>query len=117
MSDGAERLRHVAERVFPAGARLIVVGREGEVVLLASWKLGTDPERPNKRSRTVRVTLSEEAMSDYRRGAEGERDAADARFATLLKSRLERFDPMHDTPLGTEPPIEPWSVGTIELNG
>lgn len=116
MSDGAERLRHIAEGVFPAGARLIVVG-ESDVVLLVSWKLSTDPARRNKRSKTVRVTLSEEAMGDYRRGADGEREAADVRFATLLKSRLERFDPMHDTPLGTEPPIEPWSVGTIELNG
>ena len=117
MSDGAERLRRVAEGVFPAGARLIVVGGEGDMVLLASWKLGTDPVRPGKRSKTVRVTLSEEAMSDYRRGANGERDAADARFATLLKTKLERFDPTHDTPLGTEPPMERWAVNTIELNG
>lgn len=117
MSDGAERLRHIAEGVFPAGARLIVVGREGEVVLLASWKLGADTARPNKRSKTVRVTVSEEAMSDYRRGANGERDAADARFGTLLKSKLERFDPDHDTPLGTEPPMERWAVNTVELNG
>ena len=116
MSDGAERLRHVAEGVFPGGARFIVVG-ESDVVLLVSWKLSTDPARRNKRSKTVRVTLSEEAMSDYRRGAAGERDAADARFAALLKTKLGQFDPDHDTPLGTEPPIERWKVGTVELNG
>ena len=117
MSDGAERLRHVAEGVFPAGARLVVVGGKGDMVLLASWRLGTDPKRPTMRSKTVCVTLSEEAMSDYRRGADGERDAADGWFATLLKVKLERFDPTHDTALGTEPPIERRSVGTMELNG
>ena len=117
MGDGKERLRGVAEGVFPTGTRLIVLLGAEELVLLASWRLGTDDARPRKRSKTVRVAVTEEAMGDYARGANGEREYADARFESLLRKRLAGFDPSHDTPPGTEPPIERWSVGTFELNG
>ena len=117
MADYEERLRTAAERVFPAGARLIALRAESELVLLASWKLGTDPARPSKRSKTVRIALTEEAMADYARGVEGAREYADARFEALLRTRLSTLDPTHDTPLGTEPPIERWEVGTVALNG
>jgi hypothetical protein len=56
-------------------------------------------------------------MADYARGAEGQREYADVRFEALLRNRLTKFDPAHDTPLGSEPPIEKWTVTTMELNG
>jgi hypothetical protein len=117
MPDKSERLRAVAERIFPRGARLIAPPGDGEYVLLASWKLGTDPKRPNKRSKTVRVAVSEEAIADYARGANGQRDYSDARFEAILRSKLAGLDPSHDAPPGSEPPIEKWTINTIELNG
>ena len=115
--DQKERLRAVAERVFPTGTRLIALPGEGEFVLLASWKLGTDPLRPNKRSKTVRVGVSPEALEDYGRSAMDEREYADRKFESFLRKHLARLDPSHDAPLGTEPPMEKWHFGTIELNG
>jgi hypothetical protein len=117
MPNHHERLRAIAEKVFPTGARLIAPSGEGDYVLLASWKIGTDKARPNKRSKTVRITFSEEAMADYTRATNGEREYANVRFEALLHTRLAKFDPTHDTPLGTEPPVETWIVNTIELNG
>ena len=115
--DAHARLRAVAEKVFPTGTRMLSPAGEGDYVLLASWKLGTDSTRPNKRSKTVRIAITEEAMADYTRGAAGEREHADHRFESLLRKHLARFDPAHDTPLGNEPPVEKWAVGTLELNG
>ena len=112
-----ERLRAIAEKVFPSGTRLIAPSGEGDYVLLVSWRLGIDKARPNKRSKTVRITISEEAMNDYTRATNGERDYADVRFEALLHSRLAAFDPAHDTRPGSEPPVEKWTVNTIELNG
>ena len=117
MRDLQERLRAVAERVFPAGTRLVSPPGEGDYVLLASWKLGTDPTRPNKRSKTVHLAVSQEAMEDYRDGPAGQREYADHRFEGLLRRQLAGFEASHDTPRGTEPPIERWTVGTVELNG
>lgn len=117
MPNHHDRLRAIAEKIFPAGTRIIVPPGEGYYVLLASWKLGTDSTRPNKRSKTVRIALTEEAMADYTRGANGQREYADARFEASLRSRLERLNPSHDTALGSEPPVEKWLINTIELNG
>jgi len=117
LPDHSHRLRAVAEKVFPTGTRLIAPSGQRDYVLLASWKLGTDPARPNKRSKTVRVVISEEAVADYALGADGAREYAEARCEALLRGRLAQFNPAHDTPLGSEPPVEPWIIGTIELNG
>lgn len=117
MRELRERLRAVAERVFPAGTRLVELPGEGDYVLLASWKLGTDPKRPSKRSKTVHIGVSQEAMEDYRDGPAGQREYADNRLEMLLRKHLATLDPSHDTPPGTEPPIERWAIGTVELNG
>jgi hypothetical protein len=103
--------------VFPTGTRLIVLTAEDDLVLLASWRLGTDPLRPNKRSKTVRIGISQEALEDYSRGVDGQREYADQRLESLLRRRLAQLDPSHDAPLGTEPPMEKWQISTIELNG
>ena len=115
--DQHERLRAVAERVFPTGTRLITLPGEAEFVLLASWKLGTDPTRPNKRSKTVRIGISQEAMQEYGRSAMVEREYADRRLESFLRKNFARLNPSHDAPLGTEPPVEKWHFGTMELNG
>ena len=117
LNDPLERLRRVAERQFPQGARIIVPPGEGEYVLLASWKLGTDAERKSKRSKTVRVALTAEAVEDYLRASAGQREYSEARFEALLRRRLVAFDPDHDSPLGHATPVDRWSIGTIELNG
>jgi hypothetical protein len=117
LKDQQERLRGVAEKVFPTGTRLIVLPGMGDFVLLASWKLGTDASRPNKRSKTVQIVISREAIEDYAQGINGKREYTDQRFESLLRNRLAQFDPSHDAPLGTEPPMEKWQIGTIELNG
>src|ERR1700688_2799690 len=106
--DQQERVRAVAERVFPTGTRLITLSGEAEFVLLASWKLGTDPMRPNKRSKTVRVGISPEAMEEYGRSALDEREQADKRLESFLRKNLARLDPAHDAPLGTAPPVAKW---------
>lgn len=117
MPNHHDRLRAIAEKVFPTGTRLIAPSGDGDYVLLASWKTGTDQARPTKRSKTIRLAISEEAVADYTRAVDGERDNADVRFEGALRARLATFEPTHDTPLGTEPPIERWTINTIELNG
>lgn len=115
--DLTEALRGVAERVFPRDARIIAPPGEGDFVLLASWKVNDDPERPSKRSKTVRIMVSEEAVEDYRSGVPGERLNAQRRFEAWLRAKVAGFDPRHDRPLGHEPPVEGWPIGTLELNG
>ena len=118
MLKSLEGWKIIAEGVFPEGARLLEMPREtGDWLLLVSWRVGTDRARPNRRSKTVRVTVSEEALEDYARSPAGPKRAADMRFERWLRRELGAFEPGHDTPYGVEPPVVRWVLGTIELNG
>lgn len=117
MRDGREQIRALVETVFPKGARVVALPGRGEFQLLVSWRLGTDPARPSKRSKTVRILIEEEALDAFRQANESQRGYSVTRLRAMLARRLELFDPNHDTPMGVEPPIEKWTIGTVELNG
>ena len=117
MRDGREQIRVVIESVFPKGARVVALPGMKDYQLLVSWKPGTDPSRPGKRSKTVRIHIDAAAMDVFRQADESQRAYSLARLKPLLARRLELFDPDHDAPPGTEPPIEKWNIGTLELNG
>jgi hypothetical protein len=117
MKQWREHLRVVVARSFAPEARIVEVEREGDLALLISWRLGTDPKRPSKRSKTIRVAIEAEALDDYAAASPGQRQLADARLARHLQDQLLRFDPEHHTPLGQEPPLVRWSIGTVPLLG
>ena len=87
------------------------------MMILATWRLSTDVFRASKRSRMIRIVISEEAIQEYARGSEDTRLASDARFVNWLKRQLSAFDPNHDSPLGVEPAPVTWPVNTLALNG
>ena len=87
------------------------------MMILATWRLSTDVFRASKRSRMIRIVISEEALHDYVRGSDGARLASDERFSGWLRHQLSSFDPNHDSPLGVEPPAVTWPINTLTLNG
>jgi hypothetical protein len=117
MKDFSNHFRELVERQLPDDPRILVPGGGPNMLILATWRLGTDPPRPNKRSRMLRIAISEEALEDYARGSDGVRLASDERFVAWLRRRLHTFDPNHESPLGVEPPAETWPVSTLDLNG
>jgi hypothetical protein len=117
MKDFSNHFRELVERLLPDDPRILIPLGGSDMMILATWRLSTDPSRPNKRSRMLRIAISEEALDDYARGSDGVRLASDNRFVAWLRHQLGHFDPNHDTPLGVEPPAETWSVSTLDLNG
>ena len=117
MKQWREHLRSVVARGFSPGARIVAIEGEADLVLVISWKLGTDLKRPAKRSKTIRLTIEEEALEDYGAAPPGQRQLADTRLEQHLQAQLMRFDPDHHTPLGHEPPLVRWSIGTVALLG
>lgn len=122
MHHALERWREIAERVFPEDARIIELPARtpheaNEWRLLVSWRLGTDPARPSKRSKIVQIVIDDEALEDYAHSPIGARFAADARLEAWLRAKWESFDGDHDTQERFYPPVVPWKVGTRDLNG
>jgi hypothetical protein len=117
MKDFSTHFRELVERQLPDDPRILIPGGAPDMIILATWRLNSDSARPNKRSRMVRIVISEEALADYTRGSDGVRLASDARFVSWFQRQLSDFDPHHETPLGVEPPAVTWSVSTLDLNG
>jgi hypothetical protein len=117
MKDFSGHFRVLVEGQLTDGSRILLPeGNEG-LMILATWRLPGDPFRPVKRSRMVRISMSQEALEDYAEGSDGVRLASDARFVAWLRRELAAFDPTHDAPLGVEPPPVTWPLSTRDLNG
>jgi hypothetical protein len=96
--------------LFPKSAR-IEIDAGNDVVLRIDWKLGNDPDRPNKRSRLIRVTIPEEAIDDCT-----DVKTAGSRIKKIIQDKLSVFNPDHDTHKYASPPIEEWVISTFDVN-
>lgn len=74
------------------------------------WKLNNDQNRPNKRSKKIKIQVSREGLEDYNNKNVKQRQAAQNQFENFIKERMKRFDPNHDKPKYEEPPMEEWVV-------
>jgi hypothetical protein len=117
VKDYGAHFRHLVEVQLPEDSRILMPRGGQDMMILASWRLTTDMFRASKRSRMIRIVISEEALQNYARSAENARLASDQRFVAWLKHQLSGFDPNHDSPLGVEPTPVTWPVSTLALNG
>jgi hypothetical protein len=109
--------RRLITKQLPEDARVLVPDGGPDLIVLMTWRLKSDVHRPSKRSRMIRIVISEEAIEDYAHGSDGARLAGDERFIAWFRERLQEFDPNHEAPLGVEPPGVAWLVDTRVLNG
>ena len=117
MKNCREHLRAVVTKSFSDSARIIEIDGVEGLGLMISWRLGTDPKRPAKRSKTIRLLIDAEALEDYAAAPTGHRQMADVLLHNHLQEMLRRFDSDHQAPLGQGPPLVCWSVGTVTLLG
>jgi hypothetical protein len=117
MRDFSNHFRELVKGQLGDDPRILVPRGAQDMMILATWRLSADVFRASKRSRMIRIVISEQALQDYARGSDGARLASDERFVTWLRRQLSTFDPNHDSPLGVEPPAVTWPVSTVALNG
>jgi hypothetical protein len=117
LNDYSNHFRELVELQLPDGSRVLVPSGGPDMMILATWRLSNDTVRPNKRSRMIRLVISQEALEDYACGSHGARQASDERLTHWLTRQLSGFDPNHDAPLGVEPPAVTWPIDTLVLNG
>jgi hypothetical protein len=118
MKDFSAEFRALVAGVLPKESRIVMPRGDSGLMILATWRLERDdPFRPAKRSRMIRIAITQEALEDYSFGNDGFRVASDQRFVAWLRRQLAAFDPRHDAPLGVEPTPVTWDLETRELNG
>jgi len=80
------------------------------------WELDTDPSRPRKPSKTIRIIVPWRVVLNYQDKSEGQRKNDDKKLIKFIKSNLENFEPDHENPMSVPPPEVQWIAGTVVLN-
>ena len=81
----------------------------------ASWPIPT-AECPNKRSKTVNLVISQEAVRDWLEKDESRRERDKQKVEKWIRNKLESFDANHEAPRDQLPPQVDWIIGTEVLN-
>lgn len=79
------------------------------------WKLDSDPERPNKPSRNLSITIEQNAVEDFHDASNDVKERALARLNEIIINRMRGFNPDHENPHGTEAPTENWVITTQDI--
>ena len=116
MKDYSNHFRDLVQRQLGDDPRILVPRGAQDMMILATWRLSSDGFRPGKRSRMIRIVISQEALEEYARGTDAVRLASDERFVDWFRRQLSTFDPHHDSPLGVDPPPVTWQVGAGVLS-
>ena len=106
----------IVEREFPKHAEFHVRRESDDICIYVDWELGSDPARPSKRSRKIKICISREAIDEYTDGSDQNRKSADERLRRTVVGQLQAFHPEHNVPANVPVPIEQWTITTEMLN-
>jgi hypothetical protein len=95
--------------IFPKEAEITVVDHK-DLEIRVVWKLLNDPNRPNKRSKLLRIIITEEAISDCH-----DFEAAGEKLKHIIKQKYLAFNPDHNMSRYNTP-AEEWTISTFDIN-
>jgi hypothetical protein len=96
------------EGIFPENAKR----RTTENLIVIKLVLKDDPERPNKRSKTIKIEFSEEFVEDYFETKTPSKIEIDEKVKNHIKKQLSGFDPNHNASRLSNPPCVVWKISS-----
>lgn len=112
-----DQIIQIVTAVMPANADIRRAPSARELSLCVDWALYDDPERPNKRSKTIEICVTRGALSDFESASVFNQSGAGQRFRALLALRFAQFDATHCRPMHEIPPVERWIIDSATLAG
>jgi len=111
------RWRSLLQPAFQDGTDFDVVNAdESEFRARVRWEVGTDPDRPNKMSRTIFIIVPGETENDYANKNDARRQSDDMKLLEFVESNFDIHDPDCDSLKGVKPPEVKWVAGSNVLN-
>ncbi len=107
--------RELVISAFSSDADVNVNPNTDDLEAEASWPIPT-AEHPNKRSKTVNLVISQEAVRDWLEKDESRRERDKQKVEKWIRNKLESFDANHEAPRDQLPPQVDWIIGTEVLN-
>lgn len=102
----------VIKEVMPKNADIIENKNFDGYTYSIDWLLEDDKNRKSKRSKTILIKISREAVDDVNALPESRKDNALDRLRNFLLKNLGTFEPDHNNPVNIPNPIEKWVVTT-----
>ena len=102
--------------VFPAGTKFDVDLNTSDFRAEVRWKVGTDPDRPNKMSKTIFIIVPGETENDYANKNDARRQSDDMKLLGFVESNFDNHNPDYDSLKGVQPPEVKWVAGSNVLN-
>jgi len=87
---------------FPVDAKIDTVPND-DLKYTMGWLLYTDPNRPKKRSRLIKLIIPSEIIDDCCAFSE-----VKEKLELFIRHKLSYFNPEHEHPLNVPPPVEKW---------
>ena len=108
--DFCNHFRDLLQGCFPDNAEIFVRSENPGISLYIDWKLGSDSEHPNKRSRKIKIVITSTALEDYRSVEEDGKRHMDCRLVGFVSLKMESFIPEHDCPSHIPVPTDEWII-------
>ncbi len=108
-----QTISQIMDSVFPAHAEIHINEQIESFQAGISWNLNNDPERPNKKSKTIILNISREVLEDLPNVPPAKQEECFEKISSYLQQRLSDFDPEHSAPYGQPAPAETWVINTI----
>jgi hypothetical protein len=102
--------------VFPMNACIISGISGGDYLIQIDWKLENNLHQQNKRSRKIKIKISENAIQDYLDHKKERGSLYDSRIKNLIYQRYNVFNPQHDADTTRLTPTENWLISRDLLN-
>jgi len=111
MKEVLERFDKLLKPIFPKNAEQRIL--EDRIVI--DWPLNNVPERPNKRSKLIKLTFTCEFLEDYSGLSSLQKDKTDAKIKNDIERNFSNFDPEHGESIHSTPPSVEWRIETSDL--
>jgi hypothetical protein len=102
--------------LFPANAWIVSGIYGGDYIIQIDWNLENNLHKPNKRSRKIKIKISENAIQDYLDHKKEQGEIYDSRLKNLIHQWYSVFDPHHDAAMTRLTPTENWLISRDLLN-
>ena len=102
--------------IFPTNAWIVSRFSKNNHIIQIDWRLGNDPQKPSKRSKTIEITIKEDAIEDYLDKNKLDRELYGILLKNLICERYNHFDPDIDARTSQYIPVEKWLISKDVLN-
>ena len=102
--------------IFPTNAWIVSRFSKNNHIIQIDWKLGNDPQKPSKRSKTIEITIKEDAIEDYLDKNKKDRELSDIMLKEFICERYNHFISDNDIHANQYASTEKWLISRDVLN-